>query len=516
LGIFLLTILLAVGASRLFLGQGYIRDVWMVSLILSTTSLGIVVPVLKERNLTAETFGQTVLIAALLADFATMFLITVYVALRSQGLSLEILLVGVLFVAALFVYRIGVKSFRKIPAGRFLEEITGSSTQTKVHGAVALLIAFVVLANIVGAEMILGAFLAGSVLSLMGGEKVRDLRHRLEAIGFGFFIPLFFIVVGLRFDLPALFRGQGVWLFTVGVLAAAYVVKIVPSLLLRLRFSWRQTLAGGMILSSRLSLIIAASGIGLSVGALGEQENAAFILIAVVTSTLSPLAFGILSPSEKQRGERPVAFIGVNALGLQTAKELREHGDRIVFFETDPRQADHARQAGFEVVEAASPLDEGASSESPPFKRIMILTSDDDRNLALGKDALALGYKNVVALVSRTSRVEEFEAAGLMTYNPDLYRTLPLTTMARNPDLFRLLSAGREAPEFREIEVLTPGFVPTELKDLKISGDVLILSVHRGTEILVPRGGTRIEPGDLLMVLGESAAVEALSERLEG
>jgi Trk K+ transport system NAD-binding subunit len=92
---------------------------------------------------------------------------------------------------------------------------------------------------------------------------------------------------------------------------------------------------------------------------------------------------------------------------------------------------------------------------------------------------------------------------------------MPLTLMARNPDLFRLLTAGREAPQIREIEVLTPGFVPTELKDLKISGDVLILSIRRGTEILVPHGGTRVEPGDLLMVLGEPGAVETLANRLE-
>ena len=90
------------------------NDALMVGLILSTTSLGVVLPVLKEGGLRAGPFGQTLLLAALLADFATMLLITVYVTLKAKGLTLDVLLVGLFFIAALVALRVGRAILRQI------------------------------------------------------------------------------------------------------------------------------------------------------------------------------------------------------------------------------------------------------------------------------------------------------------------------------------------------------------------------------------------------------------------
>ena len=106
---FVLTLVLALGIAFGLTSAGFVRDPWMMTLILSTTSLGIVVPVLKENRMSSSRFGQTILLAALLADFLTMFLITVYVAIRSTGLSLEILLIVLLFVPVVLFYQLGVR-----------------------------------------------------------------------------------------------------------------------------------------------------------------------------------------------------------------------------------------------------------------------------------------------------------------------------------------------------------------------------------------------------------------------
>ncbi len=159
---FLITVILAAGIGFWLTSAGFVKDPWMMTLILSTTSLGIVVPVLKEKKISSSSLGQTLLLSALLADFLTMFLITVYIAVRSTGLSLNILLIGLLFVPVLLLYQFGQQHLRRPIVRRLIEELADATSQIKVRGAFALMIAFVVMAELIGAELILGAFLGGS------------------------------------------------------------------------------------------------------------------------------------------------------------------------------------------------------------------------------------------------------------------------------------------------------------------------------------------------------------------
>lgn len=289
---FLLTIFLAIFFSFGMSSFHLIQDPWMMILILSTTSLGIVVPVLKERNLLAGRFGQTLLLSALLADFLTMFLITLYVGICSTGLSLEILLIGALFIPLLLFYRFGMRSLEYPAVRRLFKELSGATAQIKVRGAFAVMMASVVMAELVGAELILGAFLGGVLVSLLIETGDDVLRHKLDAIGFGFFIPLFF--VGIQFDLNAFLQNRSSWLLLPVLLVASFAIKSVSALAFRVSFSWRETIASGFLLSARLSLIIAASAIGLRMGIISEATNAAIILVAALTATISPFLFNML------------------------------------------------------------------------------------------------------------------------------------------------------------------------------------------------------------------------------
>ena len=170
---------------------GYVRDPWMMALILSTTSLGIVVPVLKEKGLITGRFGQSLLVAALIADFLTMFLITIYVAVKSTGLSLNILLILTLFIAVLILYQVASRQLKRRNIRQLVNDLAGTTSQVKVRGAFAIMIAFVVLAELIGAELILGAFLGGALASLLSSHEDEGLRHKLDAIGYGFLYPSF-------------------------------------------------------------------------------------------------------------------------------------------------------------------------------------------------------------------------------------------------------------------------------------------------------------------------------------
>jgi len=285
------TLLLAGAFAWGLKSVGATTDAWMMALILSTTALGVVVPILKEARVNQSLFGQTILLATVIADFVTMFLISVLVAVISRGLTAEILLVFLLFVAFFFAARFGSFLSRIEPLQRIIQELSHATAQIKVRAAFSTLLIFVVLAEKLGIEIIVGAFLAGAIVALLRTPEDRELSSQLEAIGFGFFIPIFFIMVGVDFNLPALLYSSGALLSVPLVLIAAIAVKIIPALVFRLNHTWREAFAAGILMCPRLSLIIAAAAIGEKLEIIDESMNAAIVLVAIVTVTASPLAF---------------------------------------------------------------------------------------------------------------------------------------------------------------------------------------------------------------------------------
>ncbi len=281
-------------------GIGATTDPWMMALIMSTTALGVVVPILKEAGLCQSAFGQTILLASVIADFVTMFLISVLVALVSRGLTAEILLVFLLFVAFFFTARFGSLLSRMEWLQRAIQELSHATAQIKVRVAFSTLLIFVVLAERLGIEIIVGAFLAGAIVALLRTPEDHALASQLEAIGFGFFIPIFFIMVGVDFNLPALLSSREALLAVPLLLIAAAAVKIFPAFVFCLNHSWRQALAAGILMCPRLSLIIAAAAVGKKLGMIDESVNAAIILVAIVTVTAAPLGFLRVFPAQKK------------------------------------------------------------------------------------------------------------------------------------------------------------------------------------------------------------------------
>lgn len=203
--VFFLSLVISYSSACVLLFLDLISDPLMIALILSTTSPGIVVPVLKERALIATDLGQTILFSALTADFGTLLLITVDVVILSHGPTPEVLFILVFLVAFAFLFRMakaaaGVSSLRGV-----FDELAHVTSQIHVRGAVALMVACIVLSEWLGIEVILGAFLAGVLISLLSRQdRTQFLRLKMDAIGFGFFVPIFFIMVGVRFDLTAI------------------------------------------------------------------------------------------------------------------------------------------------------------------------------------------------------------------------------------------------------------------------------------------------------------------------
>lgn len=513
---FAATILVALPMALLLVQFELASDPWLLALILSTTSLGIVVPVLKERGLNSTAYGQTVLLSALLADFVTMLLITVYVSFYSIGLTIEILLIGVLFVAFLVIYRLGQGQIKRPGVRRIIEGLERATSQFKVRGSIALMLGFVVLAEFVDVELILGSFLAGAVVSLLSTRDDEGLREKLDAIGYGFFIPIFFIMVGINFNLAAMLESSSARLLAPLLLLIAILIKIMASLPLKRIYTWRQTLGAGSINSARLSLIIASAAIGLRIGAISEATNAAIIFVAAASSTLAPLAFNWILPPTEEPEKRRFLIYGAANLALQVAQELRKFGEQVLFLEPEERLVKLVRKEDFEVLQGQGSKADLDKAKVGDVETLLVLSGDDERNLSVSRNAMQMGSKSVVALVEDPERLREFKELGVKAVTPSSLEPVLLAGMARSPDIFSLLTSSTDGQDVREIMMINPVFRGRPISSIVFPGDSLVLAIRRDGEVRIPHGSTKLMMGDRLSVVGEVDSLRAVSKLLEG
>ena len=274
---------------------------FFLALVLSTTSVGVVVPTLRERRSSKTSEGQSILLAAIFADFATMTLLMLYtIGFSFETDSANIMFLPLLFLAflvALFlaILLVGRSAIWHAPnmLARFFR--MDDPTEIGVRSSIAILFIFVAISGMLADEAsksiaILGAFLAGVVLTLIFQQR-ELLEKQLSGLGFGFFIPFFFIHLGLTFDFESVLETTSLFLFIPVLFVVAYFVKLVPSLIFVPQYGTRKAMSIGIILSARLSLIIAAAEVGLEMGLIDEGLRSAIILVGVLTSVVSPILF---------------------------------------------------------------------------------------------------------------------------------------------------------------------------------------------------------------------------------
>ncbi len=306
------TLTVSLGLAFMLVAFGFIDSPYLMALIMSTTSVGLVMPLLKERGEASSPYGQVLILSAVVADFATMLLITVVVAFYSQGeLTLHVLIFVTLFVLFFALLWLGRRLLHR--EGSLVKQMAFAAPQTaetSVRASLTLMLVFVVVSQFIGTEIILGAFLAGALVSALSGSSGHGLLGmKLDAIGFGLFIPIFFIMVGAKFDMSSLLSDSSGLVLVPLLVVFAFAVKVVPSLLLGKFFGRRNAIAAGFLISSRLSLIIAASAIGLRLGAITPAINSAIILVAIITCVVSPGVYAYLRGAEMNNAQpKPVSL----------------------------------------------------------------------------------------------------------------------------------------------------------------------------------------------------------------
>jgi Kef-type K+ transport system membrane component KefB len=236
--------------------------------------------------------GQRVIAAASIADFATIIVLSLLFSREATGTGSQLVLLGGFLVAAA-VAVVGILGLeRSTRISSLLVRLQDTTAQIRVRGAFLLMAGFVALAESLGLEVILGAFTAGAILSLVDRDHLMTHPHfrtKLEGTGFGFFIPVFFVSVGLSFDLDALLAGAETILRVPLFLAALLLVRGLPALLYRRLVGPRRTVVAGLLQATSLPFIVAASMIGVELGAISEATSAALIGAGLLSVLLFPL-----------------------------------------------------------------------------------------------------------------------------------------------------------------------------------------------------------------------------------
>jgi Kef-type K+ transport system membrane component KefB len=287
---FAVSFAIAIVVALVLSGAGVLDHPLFVAIVLSATSLGIVVPVLKDADEVGSTFGQLVIAAATIADFATVILLSLLFSRESSSTATKILLLGGLFLAALLVALTiaGVEHSRRIR--ETLERLQDTTAQIRVRGAMVLMIGLVALATQLGLEVILGAFIAGAIVTLIDRDQMMthpDFRRKLEAAGFGIFIPVFFVTSGVRYDLNAL--GSASTLVHVPIfLVALALVRGLPALLYRPLLPRDRIVVSALLQSTSLPFIVAATAIGTDIGVISSANAAALVAAGLISVVLFP------------------------------------------------------------------------------------------------------------------------------------------------------------------------------------------------------------------------------------
>jgi len=291
-GGFLVSFALALVAGFALKAVGFVAQPLFAAIILSATSLGIIIPLLKDAGQSSSQFGQLVIAAGSIADFGAVILLSIFFSREGAGTASQLLLLGSFLLLAVVAGLVVAGAEHVAPVREAVGRLANTTAQIRVRGAFLLMIAFAALAQGLGLEVILGAFAAGAILKLTDrdGDMLHpEFRTKLEAVGYGVFIPVFFVTSGLRFDLDALVSSTSTLARVPVFLLALLLVRGLPALLYRADLGGRRALIAGLLQATSLPFIVAATAIGLDLGLVSAANGAAFIAAGLLSVLIFPL-----------------------------------------------------------------------------------------------------------------------------------------------------------------------------------------------------------------------------------
>lgn len=508
LTVFSLIMVLSIILAFAFKWLGFVDDVLLMVIIISTISLGVVVPTLKEMNIMRTTIGQFILLVAVLADLFTMVLLTIYGGINGEGGG-SIWLSAILIVFTAIFYLLG-SVFKRL---NFMQRLMGGTTQIGIRAIFALIILLVALAEGVGAEYILGAFLAGVVVSLLKPDE--EIIHTLDSFGYGFFIPIFFIMVGVDLDIPSLIKEPSL-LIIIPILILSFIVsKLIPVLFIRRWFDTKTTIASAFLLTSTLSLVIAAAKIAEELKAITSEMSGILILSAIITCVFVPIVFKKLFPIPDEVNRKiDIALIGKNQLTIPIVQNLTSQLYNITLFYRKDLSDKRNLPDNVTVIEI-SEYEESLLERLGLFNQDIVVCSanDDGLNKRIAKLAKSHGVNRVICRLENSGDDEELKTDGIEVFSNFISNKIFLKGLIETPNMLNILS--NVETSLYEIEMLNYKYENILLRHFPFGGDIIFVRIVRNNESIVPHGDTQLRYKDRLIVTGSKEYVDELKSELE-
>jgi Kef-type K+ transport system membrane component KefB len=291
---FAIAIILGLGLKA----GGFVKSPLFVAIVLVSSSLGVIVPVMKDSDNASSSFGQLVIAAASIAEFGAIILLSLFFSGKSSTSTAGTLILLGLFGLAVALVGVAIAGFeRSISLSRVLRRLQDTTAQIRVRAAFVLLIGFTALADQVGLATILGAFAAGALLSTIDRDDMTHplFRLKLEAIGFGVFIPVFFVTSGLRFDVNALFASASTVARVPLFLIAIYLARGLPAIVYVRLLGRSRSVIAGVLQATSLTFVVTATQIGLQLGVVTQATAAGLVAAGLLSVVISPaLALALL------------------------------------------------------------------------------------------------------------------------------------------------------------------------------------------------------------------------------
>ena len=461
---YILSCVTAVVLAVLFKVSGLFSNFMLATILFATVSLGVVISLLKENELLSKPFGQTLLLFAVLGEVVPLLTLTVYSSIYS-GKGETLWLISLIFIAAALFLRHFHKFFS------FYDQINKATTQLDMRLAFFIIITLVVIAESVGAENILGAFVAGIVVKLLQPEK--ETQRKLDSIGYGIFIPYFFVLTGVKLNIPSLLASPKT-LILIPLFFIAFTVAKLPAYFgFKTRFTKQNSRAASMLATTTITLVLATLTVAQQLHAITPQQSGAFILAGILTCIFGPMMFNkMYKPEPEDEKSTQVRIIGANFITIPAAQQLSNDGYDVNVY-TD-NQTDYKTYRNSRVkVNLVKTLDADELIKQEIFDTdILVLAYNSEINYHLALSAKKYGVREVLTYIEtrdpNNTMEKELEEAGIDIVNNFSMDVNVLRTAIESPSMLQVLSHGGNARIY-EVTVTNAGMQGLKFKNCRLS-----------------------------------------------
>lgn len=486
---------------------GLFSEVMLAAIILMTVALGVVIATLKEKDILGRSIGQTILLTAVMGEVIPLMLLTIYASING-GNEEQLWLIILLFIAAIFLLR------RFKQPYLWFAKVTKATTQLDIRLAFFLIFALVTVAESVGAENILGAFLAGMVMKLL--EPSKSTKDKLTSIGYGFFIPIFFIMTGVGLNLRSLFAHPASLMLLPVLVIFLFLAKVPVVLVYMKYFCKRNAFAGGFLTATTITIVLPTLQVARKLHAITSTQSDAFILAAVIVCILSPIVFNknfVLTKEDKIK--KRVVIIGANVFTVPVAHDLHANWYSVKMF-TDKKDQYETYDSRVKNLTFLPDLKQATLEKAGAFDCDILVASNhaDEDNIKIAKIAKYEGVNRVIARLSEVTSdtLAELKAKGIEIFNFTNVHAALMRAMIESPTVYRIMTDTKNV--LYSVQVKNTSYTGRQLMDLEFIDQITVSRIRRGDEWLTPHGNTVIEPDDILVFSGEFKAADRVRDLL--